>query len=243
MAWTARLSLFLGLVAALVLTITVVGRLAFWNSWPPQVAREPAIPFGLFFHSIVFPGLFALAAGLALIGLGLGIAAVVAGRRAGAAGSPARFAGVPVNLLVLALGVAVVVLRPAAIDPVTRANDEAKARTDLDTICMFYRGYMDTHGNRTPANLAQLKPEVLQIDDSNHSLAKLFKRIEQGRYAVVWNGNYDRLRFASSATVLAYESDVPTKGGWVCMADRHVRRMTVQEFQAAPKADRPWAGK
>jgi hypothetical protein len=237
LARRARLSLCLGLAAAIVLTITVVGRIAFWNSWPPQVARELAILLGLFFSSIVFPGLFAVAAGLALIGLGLGIAAVVAGRRAGAASSPAWLAGVPVNLLVLAVGVAIVVLRPAAIDPHKRTEDEVKARADLDTIGMFYLGYMDAHGNRGPANLAQLKPEMLQIDDGNHSLAKLVERIEQGRYVVVWNGNYDQIQAVSFATVLAYESDVPTKGGWVCLADRHVRRMTAQEFQAAPKAD------
>jgi hypothetical protein len=84
---------------------------------------------------------------------------------------------------------------------------------------------------------------MLQLDDGNHRLAKLVERIAQGRYVVVWNGNYKRMQSASFATVLAYESDVPTKGGCVCMADRHVRRMTAQEFQAAPKADQPWAEK
>ena len=36
--------------------------------------------------------------------------------------------------------------------------------------------------------------------------------------------------------VLAYEKDVPQKGGAVVMADGTVKAMTPEEFQAAPKA-------
>src|SRR5262249_23450553 len=173
----ASLSLFLGLAAAIVLTITVVGRNAVWNSFLPHVPRDFAILLLQFFHSIVFRGLFAVAAGLALIGLGLGIAAIVAGRRTGVASSPARLAGVPVNLLVLALGVAIVMLPPANIDPVKRAQDESKARMDLDIIGGFYWAYMETHINRGPANLAQLKLMMLQRDDGDHPNDKHVQRV------------------------------------------------------------------
>jgi hypothetical protein len=202
------------------------------------VPRDFAILLFQFFHHIVFRVLFAVSAGLALIGLGLGIAAIAAGRRTGVASAPARLAAVPVNLLVLALGVAIGVLRPANMDPVKRAQDESKARMDLDIIGGFYWEYMETHSNRGPANLAQLKFMMLQSDDDNHTIAKLVERIEEGRYVVVWNGNFhQQFKFPSSAIVLAYESDVPTRGGLVCTADRHVQRMTAQEFQAAPRAD------
>lgn len=39
-----------------------------------------------------------------------------------------------------------------------------------------------------------------------------------------------------SDTVLAYEKDVPTKGGQVLMLDRRIKTMTAEEFAAAPKA-------
>ena len=39
-------------------------------------------------------------------------------------------------------------------------------------------------------------------------------------------------------TVLAYEKDVETKGGWVLMQDGSVKEMTPEQFKAAPKAGR-----
>jgi hypothetical protein len=42
-----------------------------------------------------------------------------------------------------------------------------------------------------------------------------------------------------SNTVLAYEKDVPARGGLVLMGDASTRRMTAQEFAQAPKATPP----
>lgn len=41
---------------------------------------------------------------------------------------------------------------------------------------------------------------------------------------------------ATSDKILAYEKDVPTKGGNVLTLDRRVKKMTAEEFAAAPKA-------
>lgn len=40
----------------------------------------------------------------------------------------------------------------------------------------------------------------------------------------------------ASATVLAYERQVPKDGGWVLMGDTGVKKMTPKEFAEAPKA-------
>ena len=40
----------------------------------------------------------------------------------------------------------------------------------------------------------------------------------------------------SGSTVLAYEKDVPTKGGLVLYGDGFVDNVTAAEFQAKPKA-------
>ena len=41
----------------------------------------------------------------------------------------------------------------------------------------------------------------------------------------------------TSKTIIAYEKDVPTKGGYVVMANgMTLRQMTAAEFQSAPKA-------
>src|SRR5262249_15435343 len=57
-----------------------------------------------------------------------------------------------------------------------------------------------------------------------------------GQYVVLWGATLQSMTAGTSNTVLGYEADVPTKGGQVLMGDGSVRTMTVQEFQAAPKA-------
>ena len=48
--------------------------------------------------------------------------------------------------------------------------------------------------------------------------------------------NVFRLTAGTSSTVLAYEKDVPTKGGQVAMADGQVKTMSADQFAKATKA-------
>lgn len=64
--------------------------------------------------------------------------------------------------------------------------------------------------------------------------------IVSGEVVVYWGAELTGLGEEPSGpesdTVLAYEKDVPTKGGQVLMLDRRIQTMTPEEFAAAPKA-------
>lgn len=65
--------------------------------------------------------------------------------------------------------------------------------------------------------------------------------VRSGDIAVYWGGelsgaDQDEPGAVPSDKVLAYESRVPQEGGYVLLADRTIKKMTAEEFQAAPKA-------
>jgi hypothetical protein len=61
-----------------------------------------------------------------------------------------------------------------------------------------------------------------------------FNKIQKGEIVVVWGANPKE---GSSDKILAYEKQTAQSGGFVLMQDgTTVKKMTPQEFQAAPKA-------
>jgi hypothetical protein len=64
--------------------------------------------------------------------------------------------------------------------------------------------------------------------------------ISTGDIIVLWGGELTDLNEEptgpKSDTILAYEKDVPDKGGKVLLLDRNIKTMTPEEFAAAPKA-------
>lgn len=79
---------------------------------------------------------------------------------------------------------------------------------------------------RAPAGLADLQVFAALAPSG---LAAL----ESGQLIAVWGAG---LAQGASQTVLVYENSAPQNGGNVLMQDGTIRRMTAQEFQAAPKA-------
>lgn len=67
-----------------------------------------------------------------------------------------------------------------------------------------------------------------------------YNGVKAGTIDVVWGVELTDLAEEDSKDspdeVLAYEKKVPTEGGAVLMKNRTVRRMTAEEFKAAPKA-------
>jgi len=61
--------------------------------------------------------------------------------------------------------------------------------------------------------------------------------IKSGAVVVIWDVALNENRDADSPDeVLAFVSDVPEKGGIVLMKNRSLKKMTAEEFSAAPKA-------
>lgn len=61
-----------------------------------------------------------------------------------------------------------------------------------------------------------------------------YKQIQDGNIVVVWGAKVDE---SASDKVIAYEKKAPESGGYVLMADgKTVKKMTADEFKAAPKA-------
>jgi hypothetical protein len=65
---------------------------------------------------------------------------------------------------------------------------------------------------------------------------KLYQAIADGHIIVYWKASPTNAPAGTSNTILAYDADVPTKGGAVVMMDGSPRKMTAEEFKAAPKA-------
>jgi len=112
-------------------------------------------------------------------------------------------------------------------------GDNQKVTNDLKRIGLAYHDYCDST-RKAPTGPKDLEP-YYERD------AKLTQALDSGQYVFYWNVRIeDMIKGAgTSNTVIAYEKDVPTKGGLVLIGDTSVRRMTAQEFAQAPKATPP----
>lgn len=71
-----------------------------------------------------------------------------------------------------------------------------------------------------------------KVEDLKELDAQTVKAIKEGDVIVVWNASANT---TPGGAVIAYEKDVPTRGGMAATFDGSVRQMTPQEFKAAPK--------
>jgi hypothetical protein len=97
---------------------------------------------------------------------------------------------------------------------------------DLKDLALQYQTQADT-GN-PPKKLEDLA-------DYQRTNSKVYQAIKEGHYIVLWGSDPARAQAGTTNTVLAYEKDVPTKGGVVVFLDGNVRPVTAQEFQTLAK--------
>jgi hypothetical protein len=78
--------------------------------------------------------------------------------------------------------------------------------------------------------LAGIPPK--KIEDLKGLDSRTIKALQDGDYVVLWGAREN----TPATAVIAYEKDVPKKGGMVANFTGSVVRMTAEEFKAAPKA-------
>ena len=76
---------------------------------------------------------------------------------------------------------------------------------------------------RPPMSLAEFTPTLTKVDPG------LLAPLQSGKYVVRWGANPR----GNDDPILAYEKDVPTKGGWVLWDVAVVKRESAKDFQTA----------
>jgi hypothetical protein len=103
--------------------------------------------------------------------------------------------------------------------------DERVTANDLKQIGLAYHAYHDAN-NKGPANAEQLAP---YFENSK----KLLDHLKTKRIEFFYNVRLAEMTEGSSQTVLAYEKDTPTKGGFALYGDGSVRKLSADEFKKA----------
>ena len=99
---------------------------------------------------------------------------------------------------------------------------------DLKQIGLAYHNHLDAT-NKAPQKAEDLGPYV----ENDKRLLDFLKTKQIEFYYGV---TLVQMTEGSSNTVLAYDKDVPTKGGLVLFGDGSVKKLTAGEFKKAPKA-------
>jgi hypothetical protein len=137
---------------------------------------------------------------------------------------PAR-AFLPI-LLTAALGLAAGCGEPTSLGGDYEPTEDAGERYMLTSVgeMLTYRALDTSKPPKGPADLASQEPV--------NSAA--FKQVKSGDIVVVWGANPQQ---GADDKILAYQKATPDAGGLVLMLDgTTVKRMTAEEFQAAPRA-------
>jgi hypothetical protein len=116
---------------------------------------------------------------------------------------------------------------PGTSDP---AQAGPKVETnDLRPLGVAYHSFQAANGNKAPQALADLMP-LLAADP------KSVDHLRAGRVVFLYGVPLTAMRAGTSNTILAYEKDVPAKGGLTLYADGSIRTLTAAQFASAPKA-------
>jgi hypothetical protein len=105
------------------------------------------------------------------------------------------------------------------------AAERAKRTNDLKQIGIAYHNYFDSF-KKGPAKAADLF-DFLEKDK------RILGLLENKDIVFQYGVGVTDMTDGTSNTVLAYDKDVPTKGGLVLMGDASVKTMTAEDFKKA----------
>jgi hypothetical protein len=128
------------------------------------------------------------------------------------------------------LGIAIVVLA-VAVAPLAAQIRPNTAANDLKQIGLAYHNYNDAN-QKAPLKADDLGPYV----ENNK---KLLDALKGGDYVFIYGVTPLQMTQGTSNTVLGYEKDTPTKGGYALYGDASVKKMTADEFKKAILAKKP----
>jgi hypothetical protein len=111
-----------------------------------------------------------------------------------------------------------------ALVPSARADERVTAN-DLKQIGLAYHAFHDAN-NRGPANPEQLAPFF-------ENSKKLLDHFKTKRIEFFYNVRIVDMTEGTANTVLAYEKDTPTKGGYALYGDGSVRKLSAEQFKKA----------
>ncbi len=110
--------------------------------------------------------------------------------------------------------------------------EEAAESQMLVNLAENYRMYSIAK-KQPPRGLADLNAMQAMVGSE-------IEEVRRGNIIVQWGAKLPDISeepgLVASPEVLAYWKDVPEKGGYVLMLDRTVKKMTPEEFRAAPKS-------
>lgn len=110
--------------------------------------------------------------------------------------------------------------------PGGEGDDQVPTQPALEEVAQLVKQHVDDT-RRPPRRLEDLSPY-------EPGLVIGYEGLKRGEVILFYGAGLS----GDAKTVLAYEKDVPADGGYVLMQDGTVKRMTAQEFAAAPKAGR-----
>jgi|SRR6266511_3247132 len=109
----------------------------------------------------------------------------------------------------------------------SRAQDRVTAN-DLKQLGLAYHAYVDAN-TKAPPNADDLAPFF-------ENSKKLLDHLKSKRIEFFWGVRPVEMTEGTSNTVLAYEKDAPTKGGFVLYGDGSTRKLSADEFKKATLA-------
>lgn len=105
---------------------------------------------------------------------------------------------------------------------------DARTQMDLKMIGLAYHNHLEAF-RKPPARAEDLRAFLAESPTA-------FQRLKDGQVMFSWNVGVQEMAAGSSNTILAYDKDVPAKGGLVLFGDGMVRVISLDEFQKTATA-------
>jgi hypothetical protein len=105
---------------------------------------------------------------------------------------------------------------------------DLRTPNQLKQIGLAYHNYFDAK-RKAPENAEDLAPYF----ENNE---RLLGELKSKRIVFFYGVGLLDMKAGTSKTILAYQKDVPARGGWVLFGDGSVKRMSAEEFKESPKA-------